>query len=47
MHSQIFLHHTEKKWALNETYQNGFVDLEKLSNEFKCRKKLKLKYTEH
>ena len=36
----------EKKSALNETHQNGFVDLKKLPNELKCRKKLKFKYTE-
>ena len=35
-----------KKSALNETRQNGFVDLKKLPNELKCRKKVKFKYTE-
>ena len=37
---------TEKKSALNETHQNGFVDLKKLPSELKCGKKLKFKYTE-
>ena len=37
---------TEKKSALNESYQNGFVDLKKLPNELKCQKNLTFKYTE-
>ena len=38
--------YAEKKSVLNEIHQNGFVDLKKLSNELKYRKKLKFKYTE-
>ena len=37
--------YTEKKSALNETHQIGFVDLKKLHNELKCRKKLIFKST--
>ena len=37
--------YTGKKSAPNETHQNGFVDLKKLPNELKRRKKLKLKNT--
>ena len=38
--------YTGKKSALNETHQNGFVDLKKRPNELICRKKLKFRNTE-
>ena len=38
--------HTIKKSVLYRTSQNGFVEIKKLPDEFKCQKKLILKSTE-